>query len=91
MTWKDKLEVGLKNDAPFRRDDLPDFQKSDEGRARKPGDPGRSPQEPEARVEAGTSSYAVAGRRPPRSRPKARTSTPTPGTRRSKPAARRWR
>ena len=23
MTWKDKLELGLKDDAPFRRDNLP--------------------------------------------------------------------
>ncbi|HEX4915013.1 MAG TPA: hypothetical protein VFV51_13690 [Vicinamibacterales bacterium] len=22
MTWKDKLEIGLKNDAPFRKDNL---------------------------------------------------------------------
>ena len=26
MTWKDKLEIGLKEDAPFRRDNLPDDQ-----------------------------------------------------------------
>ena len=24
MTWKDKLEIGLKEDAPFRIDNLPD-------------------------------------------------------------------
>lgn len=24
MTWKDKLELGLKNDAPFRKDNLPE-------------------------------------------------------------------
>jgi hypothetical protein len=23
MTWKDKLEIGLKEDAPFRKDNLP--------------------------------------------------------------------
>jgi hypothetical protein len=30
MTWKDKLEIGLKDDAPFRRDNLPDFQRADD-------------------------------------------------------------
>ena len=27
MSLKDKLEIGLKPDAPFRKDNLPDFQK----------------------------------------------------------------
>ena len=26
MTWRDKLELGLKNDAPFRKDNLPESQ-----------------------------------------------------------------
>ena len=26
MTWKDKLELGLKNDAPYRKDNLPEQQ-----------------------------------------------------------------
>jgi len=26
MTWKDKLEIGLKPDAPYRKDNLPDSQ-----------------------------------------------------------------
>lgn len=26
MTWKDKLEIGLKPDAPYRKDNLPDQQ-----------------------------------------------------------------
>jgi hypothetical protein len=26
MTWKDKLEIGLKKDAPYRKDNLPDNQ-----------------------------------------------------------------
>jgi hypothetical protein len=26
MTWRDKLEIGLKNDAPFRKDNLPESQ-----------------------------------------------------------------
>jgi len=24
MTWKDKLEIGLKEDAPYRKDNLPE-------------------------------------------------------------------
>jgi hypothetical protein len=45
MTWKDKLELGLKNDAPFRKDNLPEQQvrgpEVDSG-------PGRSPVIPAA-------------------------------------------
>ena len=26
MTWKDKLEIGLKEDAPYRKDNLPEQQ-----------------------------------------------------------------
>jgi len=29
MSLKDKLEIGLKPDAPFRPDNLPDFQQGD--------------------------------------------------------------
>jgi hypothetical protein len=29
MSLKDKLEIGLKPDAPFRKDNLPEFQKDD--------------------------------------------------------------
>lgn len=49
MTWKDKLELGLKEDAPFRRDNLPPREKSPDGPERKPDDPTRSPEEPGAR------------------------------------------
>lgn len=49
MTWKDKLEIGLKEDAPFRRDNLPDSQKTKTGPATAPDDPTRSPEEPGAR------------------------------------------
>ena len=52
MTWKDKLELGLKNDAPFRRDNLPDFQKSAGGPETQPDDTTRSPEEPGARQDA---------------------------------------
>jgi hypothetical protein len=39
MTWKDKLEIGLKDDAPFRRDNLPDFQTKKGGPETRSGDP----------------------------------------------------
>jgi hypothetical protein len=52
MTWKDKLEIGLKDDAPFRRDNLPDAQKDPAGPETKPDDPSRSPEEPGARETA---------------------------------------
>lgn len=49
MTWKDKLEIGLKNDAPFRKDNLPEAQvrgpEIDAG-------PGRSPIIPAAISDA---------------------------------------
>jgi hypothetical protein len=48
MTWKDKLELGLKNDAAFRKDNLPPSQvrgpEVDSG-------PGRSPEIPLARED----------------------------------------
>ncbi len=48
MTWKDKLEIGLKEDAPYRRDNLPQSQ------VRGPQIPkgeGRSPEIPLARAD----------------------------------------
>ena len=49
MTWKDKLEIGLTDDASFRKDNLPDEQ------VRGPEIPkgkGRSPEIPAARKDA---------------------------------------
>jgi hypothetical protein len=46
MTWKDKLEIGLKEDAPFRKDNLP---QSEVGGPEIPSGPGRSPEMPMAR------------------------------------------
>ena len=46
MTWKDKLEIGLKEDAPFRKDNLP--QNEIRGPQLSTG-PGRSPEVPQAR------------------------------------------
>jgi hypothetical protein len=49
MTWKDNLEIGLKPDAPYRKDNLPEEQvKGPEI----PAGPGRSPIIPEAAIEA---------------------------------------
>ena len=48
MTLKDKLEIGLKEDAPYRKDNLPD------GQVRGPeidSGPGRSPEIPAARTD----------------------------------------
>jgi hypothetical protein len=53
MTWIDKLEIGLKEDAPYRKDNLPESQ------VRGPeisNGPGRSPEIPLARGD---------GRHPP--------------------------
>ena len=58
MTWKDKLEIGLKDDAPFRRYNLPDFQKTDEPVVEE-SEAERSPEEPGARAEAARESLAV--------------------------------
>lgn len=46
MTWKDTLEIGLKEDAPYRKDNLPDRQVRG---PEKPAGPGRSPEIPLAR------------------------------------------
>jgi hypothetical protein len=62
MTWRDKLEIGLKDDAPFRRDNLPDFQIHEDGPASQPGDPTRSPEEPGARESANDDMQADAER-----------------------------
>ena len=40
MTWRDKAELGLKNDAPFRKDNLPEQQVRG---PEIPAGPGRSP------------------------------------------------
>ena len=75
MTWKDKLEIGLKDDAPFRRDNLPDFQKTDDAAAPAPPEnpeAERSPEEPGARAEAARESLAVKQHRRRRSSKRSR-------------------
>ena len=49
MTWKDKLEIGLKEDAQFRKDNLPEQQVRG---PEVPSGPGRSPLIPAAKEEA---------------------------------------
>jgi hypothetical protein len=49
MTWRDKLEIGLKNDAPFRKDNLPESQVRG---PEIPAGPGRSPIIPAAIEDA---------------------------------------
>lgn len=48
MSLKDKLEIGLKPDAPYRQDNLPEFQQDDPDcvNAAEPGD---GPRQKEAR------------------------------------------
>jgi len=70
MTWKDKLEIGLKDDAAYRRDNLPAFQTRKRSRRTKPGDPSRSAEEPGARAAATHGANPLAGRRRRRRLPK---------------------
>ena len=57
MSLKDKLELGLKPDAPFRSDNLPDFQKSDPD-CQIAGEPGESARQRRARDRCATPSSA---------------------------------
>jgi hypothetical protein len=61
MTWRDKLEIGLKEDAPFRKDNLPESQ------VRGPeisNGPGRSPEIPLARGDHSTVTNSMAATLP---------------------------
>ena len=50
MSLKDKLEIGLKPDAPFRKDNLPDFQQ-DDPKCEEAASPGQTPSVERARKE----------------------------------------
>jgi hypothetical protein len=50
MSLKDKLEIGLKPDAPYRPDNLPDFQANDPA-CQDASMPGESPAAEQAREE----------------------------------------
>lgn len=71
MTWRDKLEIGLKKDAEFRKDNLPDFEV--EGPV-KPVGPGRSPVVPEAKRLATEANQASEATRSARRKERARRS-----------------
>ena len=58
MTWKDKLEIGLKEDAPYRKDNLP---ASEIHGPELPAGPGRSPEIPLARVSGAQAPAKPAG------------------------------
>lgn len=53
MSLKDKLEIGLKPDAPFRKDNLPDFQQDDPN-CDAAATPGQTPSIERARKECTT-------------------------------------
>ena len=63
MTLKDKLEIGLKEDAPFRKDNLPTNQIR--GPELSTG-PGRSPEIPQARGDVKSPAKARRQSRGPR-------------------------
>jgi hypothetical protein len=50
MSIKDKLEIGLKPDAPYRPDNLPEFQQHDPA-CEEAADPGTGPKQQAAREE----------------------------------------
>jgi hypothetical protein len=66
MSVKDKLETGLKPDAPYRPDNLPEFQKDDPD-CHQGADPGDGPAERQARKDCADGDH-----RPPRRKRTAR-------------------
>lgn len=60
MTWKDKLEIGLKEDAPYRKDNLPESEVTG---PEVPAGPGRSPVIPAARAKGASPSPAPGKKR----------------------------
>jgi hypothetical protein len=65
MTWRDKLEIGLKSDAPFRRDNLPDGEVHGPER---PAGPGRSPVVADAERQGAGSRRPSQSKRPRKAR-----------------------
>ena len=82
MTWRDKLEIGLKENAPYRKDNLPPSEVTG---TELPQGPGRSAEIPHARNPSTTkaaaepSTAAAARRKSPR-----RDSPGRSGTRRTR-------
>jgi hypothetical protein len=79
MTWKDKLELGLKEDAAFRKDNLPPNQVRG---PEIPTGPGRSPEIPLARADSHRSEEALSAdeQRSPDDRTGGLTQTPDRAT-----------
>ena len=68
MSFKDKLEIGLKPDAPYRQDNLPEFQQDDPD-CIEAAEPGDGPRQEAARERCAESTAkkdgtAKAGRTP---------------------------
>jgi hypothetical protein len=61
MSMKDKLEIGLKPDAPYRPDNLPEFQQTDAD-CQQAAEPGDGPAQQAAR-DACTDQTGATGRR----------------------------
>jgi hypothetical protein len=59
MSLKDKLEIGLKPDAPYRPDNLPDFQQDDPA-CEKAAEPGTGPEQEAARESCAASTESQA-------------------------------
>ena len=55
---KDKLEIGLKPDAPYRQDNLPEFQQ-DEAACQEGAEPGNAPETEDARRDCDTTADDV--------------------------------
>lgn len=58
MSLKDKLEIGLKPDAPYRPDNLPEFQQDDPDCA-EAAEPGDGPRQRNARERCATPDSAT--------------------------------
>ena len=78
MSIKDKLEIGLKPDAPYRRDNLSEHEQDDP--CVEPGQPGETAEEKRAREACQKTEGDV-------SQPSKATSSPSVSTTRSAPAS----
>jgi hypothetical protein len=62
MTWRDKLEIGLKENAPYRKDNLPPSEVSG---PELPQGAGRSPEIPRARANQSPAPVTITPRATP--------------------------
>jgi hypothetical protein len=67
MTAKDKLEIGLKPDAPYRKDNLPEFQQ-DTAPCEEAATPGDDPETQQARNECDDMAQQPSDHQPQRER-----------------------